>query len=845
MRLMAWLFTLTVVSCFSILYFSNFFTSRQRELEAGLHDINSFSYLMAENASRSFDAVDLMTNELRVQFNASPDWQRWPDEQGHVLLAQRKTSALPQLRDFAVYDQTGKQRFHSSMLPAPKISIADRPYFKSLQQGADRALFGPFKGRNSGKFTFALSRRMQNAASQFNGVMFAAIEPSYFQTLCQNSTPTQRFEVYLANASGHIIAGCNTLSSQTVDPAGRSIQTFLAGGRFAKSWLLNEAQHLDGYHFRRQAVRNYPELWVVTASAEDQILSEWRVRQTHMGFMYAGGVLITLTAFGLIRRQMRRLQMLTQQLTQHRDDLADRVQLATQSLKEKTSAAEAANLAKSAFLANMSHEIRTPLNAVLGMSFLALKTNLNDQQRGYLQKIVLSGEHLLGLINNLLDMSKIEAGKIDLEKIDFSLGDVLQRLQNLLEEKAHAKGVRLLVDLDPHLPALVHGDPLRLMQILLNFSDNAIKFSNNGTVDIRVSQIGQTESDATVRFEVQDRGMGMTPSQLTKLFQPFVQADSSTTRQFGGTGLGLAISKQLVSLMGGEVGAHSEPGKGSTFWFTVVLQPVVGLDALGASAQKLPLPSVTGLRVLLAEDNPFNQLVATEMLNDMGVSLCVAGNGQEVLDLLQHNLVDCVLMDCQMPGMDGYEATRRIRAQPAFANIRIIAMTANASAADKALCLAAGMDDYLAKPIDPVRLQAMLAKWQSESKSITTSGAAQLSSFIGEDVFDLTSMSQLVDHDPLRLSGLIDTFFTATRDQMAGLRQAMQANDLNQQVFWVHRIKGTAPWIGANGLLSQCQLLEQRVAEKNHSTDISEIAEDILARCDAILAFLSLEKSMT
>lgn len=843
MRLMAWLFTLTVVSCFSILYFSNFLTSRQRELEAGLHDINSFSYLMAENASRSFDAVDLMTNELRVQFNASPDWQRWADEQGHVLLAQRKTSALPQLRDFAVYDQTGTQRFHSSLSPAPRFSIADRPYFKALQQGADRALFGPFKGRNSGKFTFALSRRMQDSTGKFSGVMFAAIEPSYFQTLCQNSTPTQRFEVYLTNASGNIIAGCNTQSNQAVDVAGGALQSILAGGRFAKTWQLYEAQHLNGYHFRRQSVRNYPELWVVTASAEDKILSEWRVRQTHMGFMYAGGVLITLAAFGLIRRQMRRLQSLTKELTQHRDELAERVRMATQSLKEKTSAAEAANLAKSAFLANMSHEIRTPLNAVLGMSFLALKTDLDDKQRGYLQKIVLSGEHLLGLINNLLDMSKIEAGKIDLERIDFSLGDVLHRLQNLLEEKARTKGVKLLVEVDPRLPAVMHGDPLRLTQILLNFSDNAIKFSSNGNIDIRVSMISQVASGTTVRFEVQDRGMGMSPSQLTKLFQPFVQADSSTTRQFGGTGLGLAISKQLVSLMGGEVGAHSEPGKGSTFWFTAMLQPVVGLDAMGAGAHNLPLPSVTGLRVLLAEDNLFNQQVAIEMLKDMGVSLCVAGNGQEVLDLLQRESVDCVLMDCQMPGMDGYEATRRIRAQPALANIRIIAMTANASAADKALCLSAGMDDYLAKPIDPVRLQAMLAMWQPSRMLNTPTGMSFSPAEGGADQLDLSSMSRLVGNDPQRLRRLIDTYLTATSDHMAGLRQAMEANDVPQQVFWAHRIKGSAPWIGAHGLLLQCQLLEQRAGDSAPSSVISDLAEDILARCDAIMAFLQREKT--
>jgi signal transduction histidine kinase/HPt (histidine-containing phosphotransfer) domain-containing protein/ActR/RegA family two-component response regulator len=862
MRRMAWFFTLTVVSCFSLLYFSNFFTSKQQELEAGLHDINSFSYLVAENVSRSFDAVDLITNELRGQFSQSGNWQTWSDRVGHELLAERKTRALPQLRDFAVYDQAGQQRFHSTLLPTPAINISDRPYFKALQQGADRALYGPFKGRNSGKFTYTLSRRISDSGGHFAGVMFASIEPSYFQTLCQNTTPTQHFELYLVNQDGLIIAGCqsrqDTQAQMPPDVLGASIKQYLAEGQFFDTWQKAETQYLGGFHFRRHAVRNYPELWVVTASAETNILSAWRDRQLHIGFMYLSGVLITLAAFGLIRQQMARLQEVTRQLRGHRDELEEKVKAATRSLEEKTAAAEAANVAKGAFLANMSHEIRTPLNAVLGMSYLALKTELNDKQRTYLNKIVLSGEHLLGLINNLLDMSKIEAGKIELDLIDFSLAGVMERARYLLEDKAKDKGLDVLVEIDPNLPEVMHGDSLRLTQILVNFLDNAIKFSDSGTIQMQATLQQQTPQGCMVRLEVRDHGVGMTEKQLKRLFQPFNQADSSTSRKFGGTGLGLAISKQLATLMAGDVGVSSQPGRGSTFWFTAHLQAAKRPTALAqsASTEALHLPSVAGLRVLLAEDNQLNQEVASEMLKDLGVRVEVAGHGQEVLDWLDHQAFDCVLMDCQMPGMDGYETTRRIRTNPAFKSLHVIAMTANASATDRALCLAAGMNDYLAKPVDPLRLHAMLAFWHPDeavqppvSPGLTAEpdlgGGAKTgdSTDADTDVLDVTSLGRLVHHDPVRLRNLIDTYLASTREHMSGLQQAMADQNVAQQAFWAHKIKGSAPWIGAHGLAKQCERLQQCAMQAEAKDLVPALTNDVLLRCEAILAYLSREIS--
>lgn len=856
MRKTAWLFTLIVVTCFSVLYFNTFVSSRQQELEAGLHNVNRFSYLVAENIGRSFDAVDLLTNELRGQFSQSANWTQWDEAKGHQVLAERKTRALPQLRDFAVYDRDGVQHFHSTLMPAPRIKIDDRPYFKALKQGADRALYGPFKGRNSGKFTYTLSRRIHGPAGQFTGVMFAAIEPTHFQTLCHDSMPSEQFELYLTNREGQIISGCRSSADGNEASGhimyGESIDRALAGGRFAGKWQNVSSLSEEGYHLVKLPVRNYPELQVVTAVADSALLTHWRERQLHVGALYLVGVLVTLAAFGLIRRQMLRLQDMTQQLRESRDDLALKVREATRSLQEKTEAAEAASVAKGVFLANMSHEIRTPLNAVLGMSYLALKTDLSEQQRGYISKIVLSGEHLLGLMNNLLDMSKIEAGKIELDPIDFSLKATLSRVQQLLEDKARAKGLSIVLKLDPQLPDAMHGDPLRLTQILVNFADNAIKFSSAGQIDIRSHLERRTANGWLVRFEVHDKGVGMSEAQLARLFQPFTQADSSTTRKFGGTGLGLAISKQLAMLMGGDVGAASAVGQGSTFWFTVQLSPArqpLKVTEEQSLLMQDQLPSVAGLRVLLAEDNLLNQQVAQEMLADLGVDVGVAATGREVLAALQQGDYDCVLMDCQMPDMDGFETTRQIRADQALKHVHVIAMTANASASDRAQCLAAGMNDYLAKPVDPVKLHTMLALWHpdrladagpasnwevpAQQGGTLPAGEAQ------EDVLDIQGMSQLVHGDPARLRHLLDTYMASTRDHMAGLQQAMNQADVRQQAFWAHKIKGSAPWIGARGLAWQCQELEKHAAQADPEGKVPALAADVMQRCEQIMAFLA------
>ncbi|TAN65313.1 MAG: PAS domain S-box protein [Methylobacter sp.] len=630
---------------------------------------------------------------------------------------------------------------------------------------------------------------------------------------------------------------------------------FLRNSGYSREEVIGQNPRM--LHSGKMTQENYAALWN-TLSQGQTWKGEFFNRRKN-GSEYVEFAIITpirqpdgrITHYVAVKEDITEKKLIANELDSHRHHLEELVASRTAELESARAMADAANQSKSSFLANMSHEIRTPMNAIIGLTYLLRQHTSLSEQNLRLDKIDAAAQHLLSIINDILDLSKIEAGRMELEQTDFSLDEILNHISSLIAEQSTAKGLSIEVN-NANVPQWLRGDPTRLRQALLNYAGNAVKFTERGTISLRAGLLEESDQGLLVRFEVKDSGIGIAKENLPTLFEAFAQADVSTTRKYGGTGLGLAITQHLANMMGGETGVESTLGQGSSFWFTARLQRGHGVMPAESrqkseDAELMLRQNYAGARLLLAEDNPINREVALELLHGVGLSVDTAENGRIALDKLRANNYALVLMDVQMPELDGLAVTRAIRAEPGYALLPILAMTANAFDEDRRACLGSGMNDFVTKPAIPEVLYATLLHWLSYSKqnhpasNLAARPVAGVmptpisNSSIANRLANIPGLNAapglaLVRGDTTKYQYLLHLFANSHSEDMKHVQERLADGDIQQAKYLAHSLKGSAATLGAlevsdlatkldtalrqNATLAECTALARQCDDK-------------------------------
>ncbi len=666
---------------------------RARTMDSALQDLSNLTRVAQEHALRTFRSADQALHFVKARY----------EEQGMAL--DLKAMVKQGVIDADIFTQVGvidaKGIYALSNLPmTPGLDLSDREHFKAhLTAGSDELFISKaLLGRASKKWSIQMTRRISASDGGFGGVAVVSIDPYYFTRFFGDLNLGSHGAATMFGLDGEVRARRSGRNEEFAIKL-LSDETLAAIARGEDSGTFIKVSSIDGIermHFYRR-IQPY-QIGIMAGLATEEVMLDHRRVRTGL-FFQASLVTLLILALGCAFswHQRRMWQEMIARIRVKQELATLNLQLTLQAQR-----ADAANLAKSAFLANMSHELRTPMNAVIGIAYLLQKMQLPGDANELVRKIGVAGHALLAIINDVLDLSKIEAERIEIEQLPFNLGDVLDDLSSIMSFNAQEKQIALRIMAPPPGINCLNGDALHLKQVLLNLVGNGIKFTERGHVHLDIAVLAESSEHVTLRFCVSDSGIGIAPDRQEAVFESFLQEDSSTTRRFGGSGLGLTISRRLVALMGGEMGVASVVGSGSEFWFTLRFERQMVAAPVRSGIPVLRSVRLAGVRMMVVDDSDINRDMALRIFEGEGAQVTLADDGQHALHWLQDHpgQIDIVLMDLQMPVMDGYQATRLIRATPALANLPVIALTAGAFREQEQAAREVGMVGFLSKPFD-------------------------------------------------------------------------------------------------------------------------------------------------